>query len=244
MTTTAEYSAPYTITPTPSLASDDRKIPNVAYFNNTICPDIYVRDGHPAPASNCTIDLLTTWRELTTLLEQDVEFVIVHIDTIEKLKAPMLEFVNTIESLTKLMPRTNPLHMGVVITKNTSLKVVTDLQKTSVTGVLLDGADYNITDVRAAFTQFLEKNRYWPKHIIKQLPGNIKKVTSTGIRLTDRQQEVLSLICNRGLSNKQIAKTLSITESTVKIHISAIMKVYAVKNRTQLVLASTSALRA
>lgn len=64
------------------------------------------------------------------------------------------------------------------------------------------------------------------------------------IKLTPRQQQVMRLVCHRGLSNKGIALILKISESTVKIHISAILKKYGVKNRTQLVLAYTNSLRA
>jgi DNA-binding NarL/FixJ family response regulator len=55
-------------------------------------------------------------------------------------------------------------------------------------------------------------------------------------RLTNRQQEVFNLIANRGISNKQIARTLGISESTVKIHVSAVMRNLCVRNRTQLAL--------
>lgn len=61
--------------------------------------------------------------------------------------------------------------------------------------------------------------------------------------LTPRQTQVLKLICHRGLSNKAIGNILKITESTVKIHTSAILKRYGVKNRTQLVLAYNNNLR-
>ena len=62
--------------------------------------------------------------------------------------------------------------------------------------------------------------------------------------LTPRQSQVLKLICHRGLSNKAIGNILKISESTVKIHTSAILKRYGVKNRTQLVLAYSNNLRA
>lgn len=62
--------------------------------------------------------------------------------------------------------------------------------------------------------------------------------------LTPRQSQVLKLICHRGLSNKAIGNILKISESTVKIHTSAILKRYGVKNRTQLVLAYNNNLRA
>ena len=64
------------------------------------------------------------------------------------------------------------------------------------------------------------------------------------LQLTPRQSQVLKLICHRGLSNKAIGNILKISESTVKIHTSAILKRYGVKNRTQLVLAYSNNLRA
>ena len=52
--------------------------------------------------------------------------------------------------------------------------------------------------------------------------------------LTRRQQEVLQLLA-LGLSNKAIALRLAISESTVKVHIRAIMAHSGVVNRTQIV---------
>ena len=55
--------------------------------------------------------------------------------------------------------------------------------------------------------------------------------------LTERQREVLALLA-RGLVNKEIARTLGLAEATVKMHITAIMKLLGVSNRTQAVLAA------
>lgn len=52
--------------------------------------------------------------------------------------------------------------------------------------------------------------------------------------LTPRQLDVLRLLA-RGLSNKAIATELSISESTVKVHIRAIMERTGMLNRTQIV---------
>jgi DNA-binding NarL/FixJ family response regulator len=53
-------------------------------------------------------------------------------------------------------------------------------------------------------------------------------------KLTDRQAAVMQLL-SEGLSNKEIANTLDITEKTVKVHVGAIFRVLAVVNRTQAV---------
>jgi DNA-binding NarL/FixJ family response regulator len=58
------------------------------------------------------------------------------------------------------------------------------------------------------------------------------------ITLTVRQAQVLQLVQTRGASNKTIARMLGLTESTVKLHMGAILKKYGVKNRTQLAVFS------
>ena len=52
------------------------------------------------------------------------------------------------------------------------------------------------------------------------------------LQLTDRQHAILRCIC-RGDSNKVIARTFDIAESTVKIHVKTILRKIRVKNRTQ-----------
>lgn len=53
--------------------------------------------------------------------------------------------------------------------------------------------------------------------------------------LTERQHDVLCELA-KGLSNKQIADCLRVTEGTVKIHLAAIFRVLKVANRTEAVL--------
>jgi len=56
-----------------------------------------------------------------------------------------------------------------------------------------------------------------------------------GRNLTKRQIEVLTLIA-RGMSNKQIAFEIGISEATVKLHINALLRSMGVINRTQAVI--------
>ena len=50
--------------------------------------------------------------------------------------------------------------------------------------------------------------------------------------LTSRQREVLKRL-GQGKSNKQIARELNLSENTVKIHVSAVLRALGVDNRTQ-----------
>lgn len=53
--------------------------------------------------------------------------------------------------------------------------------------------------------------------------------------LTARQIDVLRELA-KGLTNKQIAKALEVTEGTVKIHLASIFRILKVNNRTEAVL--------
>lgn len=58
---------------------------------------------------------------------------------------------------------------------------------------------------------------------------SIETVTS---KLTDRQLEILTMITS-GKSNKQIARDFQLSENTVKVHVSAILRSLELDNRTQ-----------
>jgi DNA-binding NarL/FixJ family response regulator len=58
------------------------------------------------------------------------------------------------------------------------------------------------------------------------------KQSNGGEHLTEREQEILRLI-TIGLSNKAIARSLNLSESTIKIRVSNILRKLDVTNRTE-----------
>lgn len=68
----------------------------------------------------------------------------------------------------------------------------------------------------------------------KTLSNKAAPDNTVSVQLTDRQKEVL-LLMDDGLSNKEIAKVLSMSPSTVKVHVAAILRACNVNNRTQAV---------
>lgn len=66
---------------------------------------------------------------------------------------------------------------------------------------------------------------YFPNNLIMKSFNNI---------VTNKQIDVIKLI-NKGLSNKQIAYKLNISESTVKVHITNILKRMNCFNRVQMI---------
>lgn len=69
-------------------------------------------------------------------------------------------------------------------------------------------------------------------------PSRELPVTLDHAHLSPRQQEVFVLLCD-GKSNKDIARSLGLAESTVKLHVRAIFGKLNVRNRTQAVLKAT-----
>jgi len=91
------------------------------------------------------------------------------------------------------------------------------------------------SDAQAAFV-----NRYFQLFKGKgstELDAVIKKqlMSNDKYSLTFRQQQIASLIVNRGLTNEQIADTLNLSQATVKLHAGLVFKKAGVKNRLQLI---------
>jgi len=185
----------------------------------------------------CTWTMPNTWQQLTHEIESGERIIATHIDMIEQAGTSVTEYIEMIQLMGRFMPKCNELKIGVVITKTTNLKIIQELKQTATTGILLDINEFSFDEVSTALTALISGKHHWPEHIIKSLPGNKPGVTrGNGVSLTERQAQIANLICKRGLSNKKVASMLTITESTVKAHVSAILKAYGVRNRTQLVL--------
>lgn len=68
------------------------------------------------------------------------------------------------------------------------------------------------------------------------VPPSRISVKPDEVGLTDRQAQVLALMV-RGLSNRDIADQLELSEGTVKIHATAVFKALGVNSRTQALVA-------
>jgi DNA-binding NarL/FixJ family response regulator len=101
------------------------------------------------------------------------------------------------------------------------------------------GPKVNYEMIKECVDNYLNDRKEVPKvirNLIKSKKVNVK--VNSELNLTGRQQQIFDIVVTRGSSNKHIAKMLSISESTVKLHVGAILKKYGVKNRTQLAVFS------
>jgi DNA-binding CsgD family transcriptional regulator len=184
----------------------------------------------------CTFIMLDTLRELPQALIRKPQCLLFYADGLFEQHTSINEFVMMLKSMIHFTDPDLNIKIGFVMDTQTPYSFAKELQKAGIVGVVPASKSFGETETTKALEALINGIPYWPKHLIEQLPGNTPKPKREAVHLTHRQQEVLELIANRGLSNKQIARVLGISESTVKIHVSAIMKAYCVRNRTQLAL--------
>ena len=106
-----------------------------------------------------------------------------------------------------------------------------------VCGIFPRGPEFSKDEKFQAMESFLDGQHHIPERV-QQMLKRRRTESDTKSDLTPRQRQILALISKRGSSNKVIAKTLNISESTVKLHLGNIFKKYGVRNRTQLALFS------
>ncbi|MBR1605635.1 MAG: response regulator transcription factor [Alphaproteobacteria bacterium] len=91
--------------------------------------------------------------------------------------------------------------------------------------------------LNGALRLILEGGTYLPPSVLQPSNGTIVQDNAyrTGKSLTNRQNQVLGLVA-QGLSNKQIAYEMGVSEATVKLHINALLRSVGATNRTQAVI--------
>lgn len=182
--------------------------------------------------------ICTSWADLAEHLKKQPKSICVCHTELEFSSA--VEIVNMIRTLSKLVGLDEEIKISVGIGPAFPYDQIKILQKSGVQGIVPRAFEFGWDECEKGATALWAGIPYWPKHIIDHLPGARTKKTAAGklseIRLTARQEQILRLVVERGVSNKIIARTLNIGESTVKLHLGNIFRKYGVKNRTQLAL--------
>ncbi|WP_161959132.1 MULTISPECIES: response regulator transcription factor ErdR [Pseudomonas] len=91
--------------------------------------------------------------------------------------------------------------------------------------------------IQQAVRTVLEGDAWWPPQADEAVSVSAEaKAASAGLAsLTPQQFRVLTMVCE-GLLNKQIAYELSVSEATIKAHVTAIFRKLGVRTRTQAAL--------
>jgi DNA-binding NarL/FixJ family response regulator len=133
----------------------------------------------------------------------------------------------------------------VVLSGSSDLTLVHKLLECGASGFLSKMTDHGV--ILGALQLVLSGGIYVPPELTSVVSdrldypsfsvGSDQPVTTERVlaQLTQRQYEVLQLM-TRGKTNKDISRQLGITESTIKVHVTAILRALGVSNRIQAVL--------
>lgn len=175
-----------------------------------------------------------SFRELSKIIEKEPILIIAAQSLIRKYGS-IEEFLLMVETMVRFGGQKKVPSIGIGFDKNITQEEIRNAQKNSLS-LFPSAIHFGSNEALGAIEKFLITGRSWPKHLIDSLSVLKEQPKFKGVYLTNRQQQVYDLIARRGLTNKQIAQVLKISESTVKIHVSAVMKALCVRNRTQIAL--------
>jgi DNA-binding NarL/FixJ family response regulator len=97
----------------------------------------------------------------------------------------------------------------------------------------------DVETMRAAVRVVLEGGRWTPPDLDLSTPSESSALVRRLSSLTPQQVRVLMML-SEGLLNKQIAYELSVSEATIKAHVSAILQKLDVESRTQAVIVAAN----
>ncbi|MBQ7633721.1 MAG: response regulator transcription factor [Alphaproteobacteria bacterium] len=122
----------------------------------------------------------------------------------------------------------------IVVSASEDSRTIRTILATGVKGYIPKRSEVKVFN--NALRLIIEGGNYVPPNLLENTPINALSSRNIGIKtLTTRQSQVLDLIA-QGKSNKQIAYDMGVSESTVKLHINALLRSLHVSNRTQAVI--------
>jgi DNA-binding NarL/FixJ family response regulator len=144
------------------------------------------------------------------------------------LEMPGLSGVEALPRLREVAPETRVI----VFTAYDSEERVLGAIRAGAQGYLLKGASAD--EIAHAIRAVHRGGAYLEPRVASQVLAGLGGMPRATPNLSPREREVLRLVAD-GLSNKQIAHTLGITERTVKFHISSLFQKLDAENRAQAV---------
>ena len=177
-------------------------------------------------APEAAISQASGYSQIFKIIKSDNNFDILILD-VEMQDMPWLESLKQIRE-------TAPKTKIIVVSASEDPRTIRTILSTGVKGYIPKRSEIKVFN--NAFKLVADGGTYVPPNLIDGNNTNNISGKNTGIKiLTARQSQVLDLIA-QGKSNKQIAYDMGVSESTVKLHINALLRSLRVNNRTQAVV--------
>ncbi|OIO66465.1 MAG: DNA-binding response regulator [Zetaproteobacteria bacterium CG_4_9_14_3_um_filter_49_83] len=139
-----------------------------------------------------------------------------------------------IEGIGELVRLVTPIPL-VVISADEKTDTMRDLVLAGAAGFIQKSSSIDV--IKHAIHVVLDGGIYLPHRSLLSPQKEAKKTPERQNHLSDRQVEILTLL-TEGMSNKEIARALELSEGTVKQHLVTIYKHLNVKTRTQATVAA------
>ncbi len=181
------------------------------------------------------------YNEIFSAIEQDKNFNLILTD----LAMPGASWLQAIERIHEILPETPIIILSAVFDKEVVQKTIDIgaagyIPKTSSNAVILSAVNLVLSGgvyIPAELLKGTSSSEFEMLKQIEVLPADKSDKEKVHI-LSPRQIDVIRLI-SKGKSNKQIAYELGLTEGTIKLHVTAILKLLNVYNRTGAVVEAT-----
>ena len=177
---------------------------------------------------DCIILQASNYNQALKFLESDksIEMIVMDLD---------MPDMNWQEALKDLKAKA-PLARFVVVSAGDDSAIIRKSLELGVSGFISKRSEAEV--LYKALEVVLDGGTYLPPSILQPTGATVMQDRhASGLKkgLTQRQNQVLNLVA-QGLSNKQIAYEMGVSEATVKLHINALLRSVGATNRTQAVI--------
>ncbi len=177
-------------------------------------------------APDAAILQASSYSQIFKILKTESQIDVLILD-VEMQDMPWLESLKQIHTLA-------PKMKIIVVSASEDSRTIRTILATGVKGYIPKRSEVKVFN--NALKLIIEGGSYVPPNLLENTAINTLSGRNIGIKmLTTRQSQVLDLIA-QGKSNKQIAYDMGVSESTVKLHINALLRSLHVSNRTQAVI--------
>ncbi len=181
------------------------------------------------------------YNELFSIIEKERDFNLILTD----LAMPGSRWLDAVKKIHAALPETPIIILSAVfdreiVQKTIELGAAGYIPKTSSNAVILSAVNLVLSGgvyIPPELLKDTSQNEFDLLKQVEEIPSSQDVKEKVKI-LSPRQIDVLKLI-SQGKSNKQIAYELGLTEGTVKLHVTAILKLLNVYNRTGAVVEAT-----
>ncbi|MGL5327704.1 MAG: response regulator transcription factor [Peptostreptococcaceae bacterium] len=135
--------------------------------------------------------------------------------------------------LNKVVELKNNKNRIVILDQLKSVKVLKLCMEKNIDGYVVDFEDED--EFRYIMNKIIRGRKFYDADVTQRALGN--KTKTPGLILTPREEEVM-LEVKKGLSNKEVADKLGVTEFTVKKHLSSVLQKLNFKSRKDIIIYS------